>query len=194
MSTTTYMYFCPICMCKQNTFEQWIEGRLHIRCLLCGFRVEEGIPVEGEISFRKTKILFIDDEKLQLQLFTDLMERHEYHPLTAPDGPRGIALAVRERPALILIDVMMPGMDGFDVCRRLRSVPELESTALLIFTVLRDPKLSAKGFRAGADLAILKTFEPEKLLPIIRSLLWLKSKPSKTTTDTAKSGPPARPS
>ncbi len=69
-------------------------------------------------------------------------------------------------------------MDGFDVCRRLRSVPELESTALLIFTVLTDPKLNSKGFRAGADLAIPKTFDPARLLPILRALLWLKSKPA----------------
>ncbi len=176
-----YTYFCPLCMRKQPTFEEWVEGRSRIRCGVCGYQVEEGIPVEGEVLFHRPKILFIDDERLQLDLFTDLLQRHEYHPLTARDGPSGIALALRERPALILIDVMMPDMDGFAVCRRLRALPELRGTALVLFTVLTDPKLTAKGFQAGADLALVKTFAPEKLLPILRTLLWLKRKQAAET-------------
>jgi DNA-binding response OmpR family regulator len=177
-----YTYFCPICMIRQNTFDQLVEGRLQIRCLACGYPVDEGVPSAGEITFHKQKILFIDDEKMQLQLFTDVMKKHEFIPLTAVDGPSGIALAVRERPALILIDVMMPNMDGYEVCRRLRAVPGLRGTALVIFTVLTDPKLNSKGFQAGADLAFTKTFVPEKLIPIIRTLLWLKGKQGKEKT------------
>ncbi len=176
---SSYTYFCPICMCKQNTWEQWVEGWLQVRCLACGYPVEEGIPAQGQVAFHKRKILFIDDEQVQLQLFTDLMKQHEFHPLTALDGPSGIALAVRERPSLILIDVMMPNMDGYEVCRQLRGMPVFRGTALVIFTVLRDPKLNSKGFQAGADLAITKTFASEKLIPIIRTLLWLKDKQGK---------------
>ncbi len=100
---------------------------------------------------------------------------------------------MRERPALILIDVMMPGRDSFEVCRRLRSLPGLESTALLILKVLTGPKLNSNGFRAGTDLAILMTFEVASIRPIVRALLWLKSKQAtKTMTDTANSRAPDR--
>ena len=97
-------------------------------------------------------------------------------PLTAPDGPTGLALAAAERPRLILVDIMLPGMDGFEVCRRLKADPLTAAIPLIILTGLTDTNLNAKAFRAGADLALTKPFEPEKLIATLRAALALKQR------------------
>jgi CheY-like chemotaxis protein len=72
---------------------------------------------------------------------------------------------------------MMPGMDGYEVCRRMRADPDLKETPIIIITAMTDPKLNVKGFQAGANLAIKKPFESKKLLDTIKTALALKIKP-----------------
>ena len=131
----------------------------------------------NEVLFARRKILCIDDDPLLLDFLVVLLKNNEFQALTATDGPSGIAIARRERPNLILLDVMMPGMDGFEVCRRIRGDPVLRDTPVIILTVMTDPKLNVKGFRAGATLAIRKPFETTKLIDTIKTALALKLKP-----------------
>ena len=86
----------------------------------------------------------------------------------------GIALAVAQRPALILLDVVMPGIDGFEVCRRLKADTQTQAISVIILTGQADPKLNSKASQAGADLARAKPVEPGKLIATLRAALALK--------------------
>ena len=175
MSTT--IYFCPHCDSNQETFEQTEESRLIVRCSKCGFPVEEGDVEKERVAFHRTKLLFVDDDKLLLGFFSDLAAAHGFQPLIASDGPSGIAMAKRERPDLILLDVMMPAVDGFEVCRQMRADPDLKDTPIIIITAMEDPKLNVKGFKVGATLALQKPFESKRLIDTVKTALALKPKP-----------------
>ena len=154
-------YFCPHCDSNQPSYE-YSEGKhLKVRCLTCGFPIEEGVADKDKVISGRPKILCIDDDKLLLSLVKHTLEGAEFDAITAADGPSGIELARKERPSLILLDVMMPEMDGFEVC---------------IVTAMVDPKLNIKGFQAGATLAIQKPYDPKKLIATIKTALALKAK------------------
>jgi len=154
-------YFCPHCDSNQPSYE-YSEGKhLKVRCLTCGFPIEEGVADKDKVISGRPKILCIDDDKLLLSLVKHTLEGAEFDAITAADGPSGIELARKERPSLILLDVMMPEMDGFEVC---------------IVTAMVDPKLNIKGFQAGATLAIQKPYDPKKLIATIKTALALQAK------------------
>lgn len=120
------------------------------------------------------KVLCIDDDHLILNLLSATLTTHGFVPLTAPDGPTGIAMAQAERPRLILVDIMMPEMDGFEVCRRLKADVRTHDIPLIILTARTDPKLNIQAFRVGADLALTKPIAPEKLIGTLRAALALR--------------------
>ena len=112
-----------------------------------------------------------------LGLFVDALASFDFKAITASDGPSGIEKAKKEHPDLILLDIMMSEMGGFEVCRRIRADPDLKDTPIIILTAMVDPKLNLKGFRAGANLALQEPFEPKKLMGTIKAALALKPKP-----------------
>lgn len=170
-------YFCPHCNSNEPIFEYYEGNRIKIRCQTCGYPVEEGIVRKEGVTFGRPKVLFIDDDELLLGSFAAVLKYHDFEAITTTSGPSGIALAKKERPHLILIDIMMPEMDGFEVCRRMRADPDLKDTPIILVTAMVDPKLNIKGFQAGANLAIKKPFDPRKLVNTIRTALALKAKP-----------------
>lgn len=167
----TIAYFCPYCNSNQPGFEYWEGERLRICCPACGHPVEEVTANRWALSFERPKILCIDDDQLLLGLFADTLKGHDFHPLTASDGPSGIALAKQERPDLILVDVMMPNVDGYEVCSRMRADPDLKDLPIIIVTAILDPKLNVKAIQAGATLAMRKPFDPDQLIRLIRTTL-----------------------
>lgn len=176
-------YFCPRCLLTQPTFEFWEGERLRVRCQICGYPIDAGAidPVDDKtLLFAHRKVLCIDDDKLLLALLSNVLKDHDFRPLTATDGPSGIAIAKKEKPDLILLDIMMPGIDGFEVCRRIRAEPDLKGVPLIILTAMVDPKLNVNAFKAGADLAVPKSFEIKKLIDTIKTALALKTKPPRT--------------
>ncbi len=168
-------YYCPHCCSNQPSYEYWEHGELKARCLTCGYPINEAAIGGTGPSTGRSKVLCIDDDKLLLGLFAHLLQGSEFEALVATDGPSGIALAQRERPAIVLLDVMMPGMDGFEACRQMRADPVLRETPIIIVTAMADPKLNVKGFQAGATLAMQKPFEPQKLINAIKTALALKA-------------------
>ncbi len=171
-------YFCPQCITKQPTFEYWDERhqRLLVRCQACGSPVEEGLVGKDGVAFSRRAILCIDDDPLMLEFLSQLLAAHHFLPLTARDGRTGLATARRERPELILLDVLMPDLDGFSVCRELRADPKLKETPIILVTGMKDPLLRTKAFKAGATLAMEKPLHPDKLIATIRTALELKPK------------------
>jgi len=109
-------------------------------------------------------ILVVDDEPSNLQLLREVLQS-DYRLLFAKDGPRALELASSERPALVLLDVMMPGMSGHEVCRLLKSAPDTSATPVIFVSALSDPRDEVTGFEAGAVDYITKPVSP----PIVRA-------------------------
>lgn len=117
------------------------------------------------------KILAVDDDEGLLQLIQEMLLRQGYEVLVAADGAEAIEMARREQPDLVLLDVMMPQMDGFEVCRQLREYPET-SGALVIFVTAKG-KLQDKedGFGAGGDDYLVKPFSMRELVLRVNATL-----------------------
>ena len=109
-------------------------------------------------------ILAVDDEASNLQLLRQILQDH-YRLLFAKDGARALDLARQERPDLILLDVMMPGMSGYEVCAALKAKPETAAIPVIFVTALTDTADELEGFEAGAVDYITKPVSP----PIVRA-------------------------
>ena len=99
------------------------------------------------------------------------MEAQGYRVVMATHGRAGVAIAKKEKPALIILDIMMPGMDGFEVCKQLRADPALRHTPIVIMTAMSLPDLEAKGIEAGATLSIRKPFNPDQVVNTVDQVL-----------------------
>ena len=124
-------------------------------------------------------ILCIDDDRLVLGVCTNILQGRGYRVVMATHGRAGIAIAQRERPALILLDVMMPGMDGFEVCRQLRAEPACRHTPIVLMTAMTGPDLEAQGTAAGATLTIRKPFNLDQIVSTIEQVLGRKGRPER---------------
>ena len=124
-------------------------------------------------SDRTPRLLVVDDVPANLRLLEAVLAPRGYEVVTAPDGFAALELVESERPDLILLDVMMPGLDGYTVCRRLRAN---EETAVLpvIMVTSSAAEEKTRAIEAGADDFIPKPFDQEELLTRVRSLLRIK--------------------
>lgn len=122
-------------------------------------------------SARPATILWIDDDRLVLGMCVPALEREGYEVLFATDGAAGIALAKQTPPDLILLDVIMPEMHGFEVCQQLRRIPGLQETPIILLTAIGDNSVGVGGHRAGATTIIRKPFGVEYILKTITDLL-----------------------
>jgi len=119
----------------------------------------------------KKKILIVDDEKQIARMLKIRMESMGYEADVAHDGVEGLEKAQQYKPDLIILDVMMPKMDGFEVCRKLKEDPVFKSTPIIMLSVKAEEKANDLGVLAGADDYMPKPFEPEILMAKIRKLL-----------------------
>lgn len=115
-----------------------------------------------------TRILVVDDEAALVQLVRSYLEREQYEVLTAADGPTALDLARATQPDLVVLDVMLPGLDGIEVCRQLR----LFSDAYVIMLTARTEEIDKiLGLTVGADDYLTKPFSPRELVARIKALL-----------------------
>ncbi len=163
--------FCSYCFSNQPAVEHTEGGQRKFRCTTCGSPVEVAHPVRETVAVPPPKILCIDDDRLLLGLFSEALAAHGFQALTATNGPSGIETARKERPDLIFVDVMMPRMSGFEVCRQLRTDAKLRETPIILLTAAEDPNLEPKGKQVGATLSLHKPFGPGELLTTIRQIL-----------------------
>ena len=110
------------------------------------------------------KILVVDDEQDILELLTFNLEKTGYEVVTARDGPQAIELAYTCKPALILLDLMLPEIDGFAVCELLRQTPDTASIPIIILTAWKDEQSRLLGLELGAEDYITKPFSPAELV------------------------------
>lgn len=112
-----------------------------------------------------------DDEIVARTIERTLRSQHEYRVTVAHSGVEGLQAARRQPPALVLLDVIMPGMDGYAVCREMRADPLLVDTPILFLTASSKDEDKITGFRAGADDYLTKPFNIDELLLRIRAIL-----------------------
>ena len=117
------------------------------------------------------KILVVDDDKAINELIKVNLELVGYSVVQAYDGIEGFAVAKQELPSLIILDVMMPDVDGYTVAQRVRLNPELKNTPILMLTALSQLNDKVKGFDIGVDDYLVKPFEMEELKVRVRALL-----------------------
>lgn len=183
MEQQSFAEYCPRCQVVQPTFQFTERGALRRRCQTCGFPVEavaQELPPVAKAVRHEIKILCVDDDPLLLQMLGDILRFHGYSVATASDGETGLEAAGRERPNLIVLDVMMPGMDGFEVCRLLKADPATQAVPVIFLTAMNDPALNARAFDAGAVLAMHKTVDTKTFIRTIEAALNLGDRPTST--------------
>ncbi len=119
----------------------------------------------------KPRILIVEDDPDILELMRYNLEKAGYIAETAPDGPTGLSRAAASPPDLILLDLMLPGIDGLSCCRRLREEPATENVPVVMVTALSGEHDVVTGLDCGASDYICKPFSPRVLLARIRALL-----------------------
>lgn len=117
------------------------------------------------------KILIVDDEPDILEFLSYNLKKENYEVYLSSNGNEAIEAALKTRPHLILLDVMMPGMDGIETCERLRSLPELQGVIIAFLTARSEDYSQIAGFEAGADDYISKPIKPKVLISRIKALL-----------------------
>ncbi len=118
-----------------------------------------------------SKILIVDDEIDVLEFIAYNLEREGYKTHIAKDGLEAIRIARLEKPDLILLDVMMPNLDGFAAAEHFRNLRELKNTLIVFLTARNDEESELKGFTVGADDYITKPIKPKLLVSRIKALL-----------------------
>src|SRR5690348_5070384 len=127
------------------------------------------------------KILVIEDEANIVQIIRLYLEQAGYTVLSAGDGIAGLELHAREHPDLVILDLMLPGLDGMEVCRRIRA---WASTPILMLTARQGEEDRIMGLEMGADDYLIKPFSPRELVSRVKAIL---RRSAMNNTDASKS-------
>ncbi len=132
------------------------------------------IPPRVDAQRSAGKVLVVDDEAANVRLLTALLAREGYAVVTASDGEEALAMVASEQPDLVLMDVLMPTLSGYDVCERIKENPSTRLTPVVLITALHEREHKIRGINAGADDFLTKPVDPHELKARARSLVRLK--------------------
>ena len=121
------------------------------------------------------KILVIEDDPGSLRFTRYTLEKEGYQVVTAPNGLEGLRKAQKEKPDLVILDVMLPGIDGFEVCHRLRAEPQTAQLPILMLSGKAQEVDKATGLKVGADDYLTKPWQRFELLTKVATMLEAKS-------------------
>lgn len=139
------------------------------------------------MSTKDIKILLVDDEPDILEIVGYNLSAEGYQVITAENGLKAIKKAKKEKPHLIILDVMMPEMDGIEACEAIRKIPELSTTIITFLTARGEDYSQVAGFDAGADDYITKPIKPKVLISKVKALL-RRLKPEESNKSVIKIG------
>ena len=128
----------------------------------------------GEQVQASGTILVVDDQPANLRVVSTLLSRNGYHVVSALTGPEALEQAVAHVPDLVLLDMLMPGMDGFELLHQLRQQPQLQDMPVIFLTAAQDRELLLRAFDSGAVDYVTKPFIPEELLARVGAHVSLK--------------------
>lgn len=128
---------------------------------------------EKRNSVRFNRILVVDDTAANLQLLTNLLTMHGYTVYPASDGELALRFVQSIQPDIILLDIKMQGLDGYEVCHQLKAEEKTRSIPIIFISILEDEREKVKGFQAGAVDYITKPFQPEEVLARVKTHLRL---------------------
>ena len=126
------------------------------------------------MSGEKGKILIVDDEESNRSLFTRFLAKNGYAAVEAEDGETALAVVEREKPDAVLLDVMMPKLDGYEVCRRLKGNPKTAHLPVILVTGLTERDDRIKGMEAGADDFLTKPVDWQEVVLRVRNAVRVK--------------------
>ncbi len=130
--------------------------------------VVAGVPV---LDSSPETVLIVDDSPTIRRIATSVLERHGYRVLTADNGESGFDLALRERPNLILLDVRMPGLDGYETCKRLRATPVTAKTPIVMLSGSDGFFDQVQGYQAGSSVYLTKPCEAKEMVAAVKRFL-----------------------
>lgn len=136
----------------------------------------------------KQKILIVDDEPDILELIEYNLKKEGYQVFTARNGQEAVSEAKRSQPDLIVLDIMMPKMDGIEACRIMRAMPEFKNTFMVFLTARSEEYSEIAGFNVGADDYIAKPIKPRALVSRINAILRRNSAPEEVTENKLEIG------
>lgn len=128
------------------------------------------------------KVLVVDDEKDIVDLVRHHLEKEGFHCLQASDGGAALRLARESRPDLLILDLMLPGLDGLEVCRRLRREPPTARLPIIMLTAKAEEVDRIVGLEVGADDYIVKPFSPRELVARVKAILRRTQEPAPPRT------------
>lgn len=117
------------------------------------------------------KILIVEDEQDILQLVKHYLEKEGFRPIPAVNGLEALKKVKEEKPDLVVLDLMLPELDGLEICKRLRSVPETAMLPILMLTAKAEESDTIVGLELGADDYVTKPFSPKALVARVKALL-----------------------
>ena len=120
---------------------------------------------------KKKKILVVDDEPATVEMIADFLKASDFEVLVAYDGRQGLDRARAEKPDLIVLDIMMPKLDGFKVCWLLKLDKKYRHIPIIILTAKASPSDRETSYKSGADAYLVKPLDTMRLLAMIRKLL-----------------------
>jgi len=121
-------------------------------------------------------VMIIEDTVMHIEILQEILHREGYRVVVFRDGPSALATAEKSQPDIVLLDVMMPGMDGIEVCRRMKEDPVLRDVPVIFLSVLNDHETRLEGFEAGAVDYIGKPFDSHEVLARVNAHVELRAK------------------
>lgn len=136
----------------------------------------------------KRTILLVDDDPDIREFISFNLDKEGFKVETAKNGAEGVELCKKHKPDLVLLDVMMPGMDGIEACELIRATPEIANTLIAFLSARGEDYSQVAGFESGADDYITKPIRPKVLVSRIKALLRRNAAPEESTSTMIQSG------
>ncbi|PRY13110.1 response regulator receiver domain-containing protein [Pontibacter ummariensis] len=169
---TQPLCLCPLALCKKIIKSH--QGRLWVANESGkGARFSFTLPLKHKTMSKekeKLKVLVVDDEPSILMPLEFLMRKNGYQVFIARNGVEAMESVNRELPKVVVLDIMMPEMDGYEVCRHIRGKPEMSGAKVIFLSAKTKEADIKKGYAVGADLYILKPFSTRFLMEKIKDL------------------------